>query len=182
MPRTLSTALQTAVSSPNIKTAFLVNLQLSTDIRLTDWYSNITYESQDYEAGGSFLTIDSITETGKLQVDQVNIGFSNVTDQVRSLIENKAFTDKKVEIHLAYFDANDSLIGAISFFTGYIRNVAVQEDLKESIIKLTVASHWSNWGLIKGRTFTDEAQQKFSSGDKGFEFCTQIKDDVRWGK
>ena len=105
MPRTLSTALQTAVSSPNIKTAFLVNLQLSTDIRLTDWYSNITYESQDYEAGGSFLTIDSITETGKLQVDQVNIGFSNVTDQVRSLIENKAFTDKKVEIHLAYFDA-----------------------------------------------------------------------------
>ena len=39
MPRSLSSALQTQVSSTATKTAFLVELNLSSTIRLTDWYS-----------------------------------------------------------------------------------------------------------------------------------------------
>ena len=79
MPRSLSTALQTQVSSTATKTAFLVELNLSSTIRLTDWYSNVTYDSNSYEAGGSFLTVDSVTETGQLQVDELNIVCSNIT-------------------------------------------------------------------------------------------------------
>ena len=74
MPRSLSSALQTQVSSTATKTAFLVELNLSSTIRLTDWYSNVVYDSNSYEAGGSFLSVDSITETGQLQVDEINLG------------------------------------------------------------------------------------------------------------
>ena len=61
MPRSLSTALQAQVSSTATKTAFLVELELnlSTTIGLTDWYSAVTYDSNNYEPGGSFLTVDS---------------------------------------------------------------------------------------------------------------------------
>ena len=127
MPRSLSTALQTQVSSTATKTAFLVELNLSTTIRLTDWYTNVSYDSNAYEAGGSFLTIDSTTETGQLQVNEINIGFSNITDQVRSLVQSGAFTDKTVEDYLAYFDANDSIVVSINFYTGQIRNVSLNE-------------------------------------------------------
>ena len=48
-------------------------------------------------------------------------------------------------------------------------------------MQLTIASHWSNWNLTKGRHYSDESQQDFSSGDRGFEFATQVKNDVRWG-
>jgi len=181
MPRSLSTALQNQVSSTATKTAFLVELNLSSTIRSTDWYSNITYDSNSYEAGGSFLTVDSVTETGQLQVDEINLGFSNITDQVRSLVQTGAFTDKEVEIHLAYFDSSDALVGAINYFTGQIRNVSIQEDIDNSILNMTVASHWANWNLTKGRHFSDESQQSFSTGDKGFEYATQVKSDVRWG-
>jgi hypothetical protein len=181
MPRSLSTALQNQVSSTATKTAFLVELNLSSTIRLTDWYSNVVYDSNTYEAGGSFLQVDSITETGQLQVDEINIGFSNITDQVRSLVQSGEFTDKEVEIYLAYFDDNEAIVGAINFFTGQIRNVSIQENLDNSTLNLTVASHWANWNLTKGRHFTDESQQNFSSGDKGMEFATQVKEDVRWG-
>jgi len=181
MPRSLSTALQTQVSSTATKTAFLVELNLSSTIRLTDYYNNVTFDANLYEAGGSFLTVDSTTETGQLQVDEVSIGFSNVTDQVRSLVQSGAFTDKEVEIHLAYFDTNEVIVGAINYFTGNIRNVSIQENIDNSIINMTVASHWSNWNLTKGRHFSDESQQTFSSGDKGMEFATQVKEDVRWG-
>ena len=182
MPRSLSTDLQTQVSSTATKTAFLVELNLSSTIRLTDWYSNVTYNSNSYEAGGSFLTVDSTTETGQLQVNEINLGFSNITDQVRSLVQDGEFTDKKVEIYLAYFDSNENIVGAINYFTGQIRNVSIQENIDDSILNMTVASHWANWNLTKGRHYTDESQQSFSTGDKGFEFATQTKDDVRWGK
>ena len=181
MPRSLSTALQTQLSSTATKTAFLVELNLSSTIRLTDFYTNVVFDSNTYEAGGSFLTVDTTAETGQLQVDEVNIGFSNITDQVRSLVQTGAFTDKTVEIYLAYFDANEAIVGAINYFTGQIRNVSLKENIDDSVLSMTVASHWSNWNLTKGRHFSDESQQSFSSGDKGMEFATQTKQDVRWG-
>jgi hypothetical protein len=182
MPRSLSTDLQTQVSSTATKTAFLVELNLSTTIRLTDWYTNVTYDSNSYEAGGSFLQVDATTETGQLQVDEINLGFSNVTDQVRSLVQNGAFTDKTVDVYLAYFNADETIVGAINYFTGQIRSVSISETIDSSILTMTVASHWANWNLTKGRHFSDESQQSFSSGDKGFEFATQVKKDVRWGR
>jgi len=181
MPRSLSAALQTQVSSTATKTAFLVELNLSTVIRLTDWYSDVTYDSNNYEAGGSFLTVDSTTETGQLQVNEINIGFSNITDQVRSLVQSGAFTDKTVEVYLAYFDVNESIVGAINFFTGQIRNVSINENIDSSNLSMVVASHWANWNLTKGRHYSDESQQSYSSGDRGMEFATQTKEDVRWG-
>jgi hypothetical protein len=181
MPRSLSAALQTQVSSTATKTAFLVELNLSSTIRLTDWYSNITYDSNSYEAGGSFLTVDATTETGQLEVNEVNIGFSNITNQVRSLVQDGSFTDKTVDIYLAYFDSNETIVGAINYFTGIVRSVSINENINASVLNMTVASHWSNWNLTKGRHFTDESQQAFSTGDKGFEFATQVKSDVRWG-
>jgi|TARA_R110000764_G_scaffold43523_1_gene97802 hypothetical protein len=181
MPRSLSTALQTQVSSTATKTAFLVELNLSSTIRLTDWYSNVIYDSNSYEAGGSFLSVDSITETGQLQVDEINLGFSNITDEVRSLVQDGSFTAKEVDIYIAYFDASETVVGAINYFTGKIRNVSISENIDSSILNMTVASHWANWNLTKGRHFSDESQQSFSTGDRGFEFATQVKNDVRWG-
>ena len=43
MPRSLSTALQTQVSADATKIAFLVELNVSTVIRLTDYYINFIF-------------------------------------------------------------------------------------------------------------------------------------------
>ena len=182
MPRSLSTDLQTQVSSTATKTAFLVELNLSSTIRLTDWYSNVTYDSNSYEAGGSFLQVDMTSETGQLEVNELNIVFSNVTNEVRSLVEDGSFTDKIVDIYLAYFNSDETIVGAINYFTGQIRNVSISENIDNTALTLTVASHWANWNLTKGRHYSDESQQSFSTGDKGMEFATQVKEDVRWGR
>ena len=181
MPRTLSTDLETQVSSQQTKTAFLVELGLSTTIRLTDWYSDVTYDSNSYEAGGSFLTVDSVTETGQLQIDEINLGFSNVTNEVRNLVQGGAFTNKTVEINLAYFNENETLVGAINYFTGQIRSVSISESIDNSVLAMTVASHWANWNLTKGRHYSDESQKSVYTNDRGLEFAAQVKSDVRWG-
>ena len=181
MPRSLSSDLQTQVSAQQTKIAFLVELNLSTVIRLTDFYRNVTYNSESYEAGGSYLSVDSTTETGQLEVNEINLSFSNVTDQVRSLVRDGSFNNKKVEIYIAYFDVNEDLVGAVNYFTGNIRNVSIQENINDSVLSLTVASHWANWNLTKGRHYSDESQQSVYSGDRGLEYATETKSDVRWG-
>jgi hypothetical protein len=181
MPRSLSFYLQNEVSAEATRMAFLVELNLSSTIRLTDWYADVTYDSNTYEAGGSFLSVDTTTETGQLQVNEINLGFSNITDEVRSLVEDGSFTDKTVEIYIAYFNQYENIVGAINYFTGQIRNVSIQEDIDSSVLNMTVASHWANWNLTKGRHFSEDSQQAFSSGDRGMEFATQVKSDVRWG-
>ena len=49
MPRSLSAGLQTQVSSTATKTAFLVELNLSSTVRLTDYYINVIYDSNTYK-------------------------------------------------------------------------------------------------------------------------------------
>ena len=180
MPRSLSAGLQTQVSADATKIAFLVELNLSTTIRLTDYYRNVTYDANLYEAGGSFLQEASTTETGKLEVNEIDLQFSNVTDQVRSLVQDGSFTNKSVEVYIAYFDTDENIVGAINYFTGQIRNVSISETIDSSNLVLTVASHWANWNLTKGRHFSDESQQNFSAGDKGLEYATQAKKDIIW--
>ena len=48
---------------------------------------------------------------------------------------------------------------------------------------MTVASHTGQIGILtKGRHYSQtNLKQSFSSGDRGFEFATQVKSDVRWG-
>ena len=181
MPRSLSAALQTQVSAQQTKIAFLVELNLSTVIRLTDFYRNVTYNSESYEAGGSFLAVNTTTETGQLQVNDINLTFSNVTDQVRSLVKDGAFTDVVVNIYLAYFDANEDIVGAINYFTGQIKNVNITENIDNATVNMNVASHWANWNLTKGRHYSDESQQSVYTGDRGLEYATEVKSDVRWG-
>jgi len=181
MPRSLSAGLQTQVSAQQTKIAFLVELNLSTVIRLTDFYRNVIYNSETYEAGGSYLSVDSTVETGQIEVNEIVLAFSNVTDDVLSLVNDGAFTNKSVEVYIAYFDENEDLVGALSYFTGNIRNVVVEESMEMSTLTLNVASHWANWNLTKGRHFTDESQQLAFPNDEGLEYASQNRADVRWG-
>ena len=73
------------------------------------------------------------------------------------------------------------MVGAINYFTGQIKNVNISETLEDSLLSMTVASHWANWNLTKGRHYSDESQQLVYSGDRGLEYATQTKSDVRWG-
>jgi len=73
------------------------------------------------------------------------------------------------------------LIGAINYFTGQIRSVSISENINSSVLAMAVSSHWANWNLTKGRHYSDESQKSVYTGDRGLEFATQVKSDVRWG-
>ena len=60
MPRSISSALQTQIANDANKIAFLIELNLSTPLlEFTDYYADVTYDSNSYEAGGDFVSVDA---------------------------------------------------------------------------------------------------------------------------
>jgi hypothetical protein len=166
MARTLSSNLQTQIANDQNKICFLVEINFSTPLRATDHYSNVTYDS---------------TENGEAQIEEITITFSNITSTVKDLIEDGNYTNTSVNIYIAFFDNNETIVDATTYFSGIIGNCSITESDQSSHLSMVVQNHWANWQLKKGRHFTDESQQHVFSGDKGFEYADQTKEDIRWG-
>lgn len=181
MARGLSASLLTQLQNDSNSFAFLVELNLSTTYRITDHAFDITYNSNTYSASGELVALGNTPETGELKVDEMTIRLTNITSTFRSIIQNENYIDNSVNIYLAFFDANDSLVDALTYFSGNIQKAEIAENKTSSNVDLVVANHWNNWNLTKGRHFTDESQQNIHSGDKGMEFAHVTKADIRWG-
>ena len=181
MARSISSGLQSQIANDANKICFLVEINLSSILRVTTHYKDVTYDSNSYTAGGDFISIDASMETGEAKVQDMSITLSNVTSTVRSLIQSGDYIDNTVNVYLAFFDTNENIVDAVSYFSGKIKAASISENNAQSHINLMVANHWANWNLTKGRHFTDESQQQVYSGDKGLEYADQTKEDIRWG-
>lgn len=181
MARSISSNLQTQIANDNNKIAFLLKFGFATPVRVSTHYSDVTYDSLNYEAGGNFVALEASPETGEVIVQQVNITMTNVSTDFRTLVQAGNYTDIPVDIYIAFFDNNESLVDATTYFSGKIKRATISENSKGSQITLEVANHWANWNLTKGRHYTDESQQQVYSGDKGLEYADQTKEDIRWG-
>ena len=67
-------------------------------------------------------------------------------------------------------------------FYGTVDFYKITDNSESSSISLAVTSHWGNFSKIGGRTTSDNAQQKFFSGDKGMEFAAVTVRDIKWGR
>jgi len=161
MSRGLSASLNTQLANSNNTFAFLVELLLSSTYRITDHAFDVTYNSNSYSASDQIISVSTTPETGELKVDETTIKLTNVSSTFRNIFENENYIDNAVTIYLAAFDSSDSFVDAFVFFTGNIKSVGIEENKNNSVIDITVANHWNNWNLTKGRHFTDESQQLY---------------------
>ena len=61
-------------------------------------------------------------------------------------------------------------------------SIALNENITTANLGLSVTSHWGNFEKVSGRRTSDTSQQRFFSGDKGFEFSALTVQDIRWGR
>lgn len=181
MARSISSSLQSQIANDANNIAFLVEFNFSTPIRVTNFYTEVTYDSDTYEPGGNFLNVAASQETGEAQVQDLTITMSNVTSTIRDIVQSGNYIDKTVNVYIGFFNTNEALVDATTFFSGLIKSCSISETADSSKVTLVVANHWANWNLKKGRHFTDESQQQVFAGDKGLEYADQTKDDIRWG-
>jgi hypothetical protein len=67
-------------------------------------------------------------------------------------------------------------------YKGNIENFAIGETRKESIVNLTIVSHWADFEKKNGRKTNNTSQQRFFSTDVGMDFASQTVLDIKWGR
>jgi hypothetical protein len=187
MARTLSSNILTEIQAEGIRIAHLLKLDTTTPIKVTDHVKNLTYDSNTYEAGGNFLDISSVQETGELEYSNISIQLNNVTTTVRDIFKSQGYINKTATVYIAFLDSDETIIDAFEYFNGYIASSNIIESKDGFGINLELANQFKNWEIRKGRKFTQASQDEYTdrnslSADKGLAFAHETNESVRWNR
>ena len=67
-------------------------------------------------------------------------------------------------------------------YKGTIDTYAITESDNESVLSLSVVSHWADFEKRSGRLTNNNSQQRFFSTDVGMNFSSQTVLDIKWGR
>ena len=191
MARTLSSNILTQIQAEGIRVAHLLKLSTTTAITVTNHVKDLAFNDGDgsvtYQAGGNFLNISEVNESGTLEYYDLNIALNNVSTTVRDIFTAEDYINKDAKVFVAFLDTDETIIDAFEYFVGTITGANITEAKGDYSVDIEIASHFKNWNIVKGRRFTDGSHQEYltrnSLGtDKGLEFAHQANKNVRWNR
>ena len=187
MPRGLTSAVKTELATGNIEPIYLVDIEFSSRIYLTNAPFNITSSvsgsSQTYLANGHLRSITGANETNKPTKNTLSFSLSGVDQTYIAVALNENIINADVFIYRGYLDANLALIAdPFLLFYGTIDEYKITDDTSTARLNLTVTSHWGNFSKTSGRTTTDNSQRRFFPDDLGMRFSALTVRDIKWGR
>ena len=185
MPRLLDTTLRSHLEGTQFILIQMVDIVTASGTNyFTDCFFDVEYNSNTYQAQGTFLGIGSSEESNEVMVGKTNISLSaletaNITTYATSSIINKS-----VIIRLAFLNpVTYAIIGdPVITFKGKIQSYVVNDAKKTSTIVLEVASTFANFEKMNGRRTNQGSLQREHPTDFSFEFSDQTVADIPWGR
>ncbi len=186
MDRGSSSAFQTEVAKSNNRPVHLVEVYFDDEtVYMTDAYKTITYGGNNYDGVGHFMGFSDIEEAAEVIVSNVTLILGGIDQVWISRVLNKAYIDRTVKIYTAFLDDSQALIvDPVLIFEGRMDTPTIQEtpDSGQSSVSVSATNSWVDFSRKTGRHTNHEEQQIHFSGDKGFEFASEIVKDITWGK
>jgi len=185
MSRDLTSAIKTASQQSRISTCHLLTLYLDAQtIYWCDYSRDVVFEEHNYSHAGSLLEFDGLEETSDVVVNSCTISLSGVDTNNISLVLANLYLDRRVTIHRAFFDSNDELIpDPILIFDGRINRPSIEENPEDgtSVVSVEASNQFADFERRPGRHTSNDEQQIYYPGDKGFEYATEIDRTLTWG-
>jgi hypothetical protein len=183
MARSLTTAVKNELATNQLNPITLVYFNISTGLRFTDHYKDITYDSNTYSASSLLLGVSDISESSEVSVDSIAVSFSGADQTIISLVFNNEYMEKEAEIYKGFLNSSQQLIAdPFLLFKGRVESFNLDEDETSSTITLNIASHWSDFEKIKGRKTNTSSQKLYFIEDVGFDYASQSVLDIKWGR
>ena len=187
MSRGLTSAVTTELATKNINAVHLININLgSSNLACTEnsfpLTSSVSGSSTTYLSSGVLLDVSNVTESQGVQVSRLNLTLTGVDQTYIALVLNNNVIHDEVKIFRAFLDSSGSIIAdPFLVYHGFINSFQINDSTTSSVLKLDLESYFANSGQVNGRITNNTTQQRFFSGDKGFEFADQIIKDLKWG-
>ena len=185
MTRGLTSAMKTALAaSPSF--CHLVYLGFATPVRKTDnpfdIVDDIEGSSQTYNADGTLMGIGNVPEANTPIKNSIDLIFSGVDQSLISTCLSNDVIGSEVKIYRGVISGTTCIADPFLIFHGHLSAFEVNDGGTGANLGMTVTNHFGNYEKINGRTTADISQQRFFSGDKGFEFSALTIRDIKWGK
>ena len=187
MARGLTTAVKNELATGVIDPVLLIEIDFNTPVYLTnasfDLTSSVSGSSRTYVSNGHFKNITGINETNKPTKNTLSLSLSGVDQTYIQIALSENIINTEVYIYRGYLDTSNALIAdPFLLFFGTIDEYKITDTTETSNLVLQITSHWGNFSKTSGRVTTDNAQQRFFSGDKGMEFAALTARDIKWGR
>ncbi len=173
------------IAKDSVSVFHLIEMQFSTPVYLTDTHRDITWNGKTYLNTTGLLGFGSVSESSTMKVGTMQITLSGVNQANISIALTENFIDQKVLIYRGLFDSNSEIIvDPVLLYDGRIDAFSASEDIQSgsSTLSWTISSHWQDFEKVAGRRTNQNDQQVYYPNDKGFEFASEIINDIPWGR
>ena len=183
--RDTTVAVQTQLAAEQNEPCHLMALYLDgLTVRVTDAWRTLSWGGYDYTALGHFVAFDGLEESAELQVTSVKLSLSGVTTDTIAELLTYQYIDRRVVIWKAFISGSTVVADPVPIFDGRADAPEIAEDPDSGtcIVTLSAAQHWVDFERRPGRHTNHAEQQIWFSGDKGFEFVSELNREIRWGR
>jgi hypothetical protein len=172
MPRPVSTQILIAKKLGNRFN--LIRINLSTPVFLTDNTFDYTYQSNNYEANGLLLGVDSGAMTAGVEANDWEVELSAVLDEVYSGMLSSNLSNRDVFHYVAYFEETDTginIIGVESKKYGQILSLEDSDDENRGSVTFTITGPLGNTEMTNEVKTNNLSQERRWGPDKIFQFA-----------
>jgi len=199
MTRDIASGTVTKLEANSIFYAELIQLHLRTTgsdllVQYTSANADLevatsTSSENTYVSQGQFINFGNLKETADMQIQSFDLTFTAVdTTTLAALIasdtSDRALNGRRVVVHRVILDAEykHTSDDVYMIFDGLINGFSLAEDENTATVNLNCSSRFVNFDATAGRKTTVGSQQIYFPQDRGFEFASSLKKDVRWGQ
>ena len=161
----------------------LVDLELNGGtVRLTESDSNISWGASTYLGNGILIDIDNMRDTSEIRVNELSITLSASDQTVLAFMLQNNQIGRNVKVYRAILNNDLTVIPDPILLTwGEIVGFSSSVSNSDASVQVDFAGPFSDWERVGGRATTLASQNRFYPNDKGFEFASQVKDELKWG-
>lgn len=183
MARTINAATLTSLQSDGFRLCHLIDINLGTQLYLTDNAFDVSYNSNTYSAESYVLGIGGSNESTDLRVGSITLNLSTVGSTVRGYLLSNDIINREAQFYKAVInDSTGAIVGdPIPTFKGYITKFSISDSGSKSSASISIASHWADFEKKNGRFTNDNSQQNVFSGDLGMQYAANTVKNLRWG-
>lgn len=191
MTRGLSSAAEAAATSEVVSLCWLVYLDFeSGPVRVTSLPHVLMHDAdgngveETWLGVGNLGGVSPIEETSQVEATSATLSLSAIPPEQIAVALGEHYQGRICNIYLAFLNPDDSHEVIDSFLLWSALMDTMELTLGETAeCRLTVESPLARWNQPLQWTWSDEDQQSFYPGDKGFQFVNMtVEKEIRWGR
>lgn len=184
MGRNINATTKSELQKDSYRLATLIEFSFNTPIKITDYGSTVVDGTLGtFIPGAHLLSISDISETASLKGNKITVNLSGVDQAYIQIMLSEANINKRFKMWKATMTNTGTIIGApFMVYEGLIVGYAITDSDDSSEIGIEVASHWTDFERVAGRKTNSNSQNAYFPLDRGMDFSSKTKKEVKWGR